>query len=241
MPPQKDYLARPDSLAARHIFPERVVEAKSVQELAALLRGVLSASLAAVIVGGHSAEARQLCEDALEAGMLREGDTLTVIGGLSSRKRDEATASPFGDWFDRARKGPLRARSVDWQNATHRQRLRTRTYDLIFYAAEHVEEALAYRVLSRHASLSIVNHPTTATKPFQAIAKEATVNMGPTFAKAPLGVHCIPLVTKGTPKSVDRFVALAVNCREHTQSSCSTDCPAFVASEILQPVLLPCP
>lgn len=232
------YTARPDSLSIHSYFPGKAVEAKSLEELARRVRRTLTLPLSAIAVGGQSVDARQLCEDSLEAGLLRDGDTLSVIGGFAGSGHDDVgKTSAFGDWFARSRGPQIRTRSIDWHNATQRERLRTRTFDVVIYAAEHVEEALAFRILSRHSSLSLVNLPANATKAFRAVAKEATVGMGAAFAKAPEGAHCIPLITTGTPSSVKRFLGLAINCRDHTQSSCSMECPAFVASEILQPLL----
>ena len=153
----------------------------------------------------------QLSEEVISASLLRSGDSLTLVGG-AGRTEENGAIFPFGGLLDKGNRGAIHVRSVDWNDEVHRMRLSTRTFDIVLYAAHSVEEASVYRVLSRHASLSLVRLPDPIGTAFEAIAKESTPVMGPTFAKALFENHCIPLLTTGTKKSVKDFVRHAETC-----------------------------
>ncbi len=227
------YRARPDSLTHRFYFPNGDAEAPELKSLATNIRSYFCSPIRAAVVGVYSPLLLDLFEDVLEASLLLPGDSVTFVSGVGEADHSDPHFQ-FGDRLHRGSRQSIRTRSLDWNEQVHRQRLSTRTFDVVLYSGESVEEASVYRILSRHASLSLLALPENLGVAFKAIAKDSTPNMSPTFAKAQYEAHCIPVLTTGTTQSVKDFVDRVEMCRAHKHGPCAAECPAFSARDILR-------
>lgn len=226
--------ARPDSLRSFEDFfgDTGQIEKASLEELASSMRAVASVAIRAAAIGRESEAARGVCEEALSAGLLRQGDGLTVVSlGTFPPGRDHAP-SAFEDWLDGA--GPLRTRAPFWRKPRDERNLRTRTFDVVIYPNEDKSEPAVFSALSRHASISLFRHsPDNLTPVSEALARLATVEMGRVFAQPGEKEHWLPLLTDGTKKSAKEVYRRAAACVGHQTTSCDVDCPAFYTQELL--------
>ena len=162
----------------------------------------------------------------LENGIGRE-DKLTLVATTTSGFDERIQEQVFGP----SPAFETRPRMRSWLQKSVRDDLSRDYFDMVFISAETDAELSAAEALSRYSSLVVVNRDGQRFVDYATTETEAN---RPVFSFSERAQHLSPLMSDGTPESMQEYVRLAAVCEKSEGGRCSEErCPAQAASELI--------